>query len=369
MQLLRYHGLSAIAKPKVSTCLKGLLVLAAFAIAGCEGPQGPPGPIGPVGPAGADMNTNCTQCHVNDVTLITKMQQFAIARHGPGVYTRDTGLCVNCHSHQGFLARIETGVWAEPTEPIVNVASMNCRTCHQIHTTYTEADFAFTRSGAVEFAVAGQTVDMATALSSAPNLCIGCHQARPSGYEMPVIDGSPVTLTSSSFGPHYGGQGDMLAGIGLFDFSSASGLGGKHYHMTDPLTRGCPTCHMAPGVYNGGHTWAMRDVREGRTSANLTGCETCHSGLDTFDRNGVQTTVQALEDSLGTILVDLGAMTWDASRERYRAVTTDPVPANIAAAIWNLQSVHYDKSKGIHNPPYIRGILESTIAKMNTLLP
>jgi hypothetical protein len=293
------------------------------------------------------------------------MQQFAMSRHGPGVYTGNTGLCVNCHSHQGFLARVETGVWAEPTEPIENVASMNCRTCHQIHTTYTDADFAFTRSGAVEFAVAEATVDLGTA----GNLCAGCHQARPSGYEMPVIDGSPVTLTSSSFGPHYGGQGDMLAGIGLFDFNSGSGLGGKHFHMTDSRTRGCPTCHMAPGVNYGGHTWGMRDVREDRTSANTTGCETCHVGLDTFDRNGVQTWVQTLEDSLGTIMVNLGAMTWDASRERYRAVTDNPVPANIAAAIWNLQSVHYDKSKGIHNPPYIIGILESTIAEMIPLLP
>jgi len=357
------------------TALATATLFGVLVVVACEGPAGPAGADGEDGTAGVDgvdgqdVNENCTQCHVNDVQLVTKMQQFAMARHGPGVYTRDAGLCVNCHSHQGFLARIATGVWAEPTEPIEDVASMNCRTCHQIHTTYTDADFAFTRSGAVEFEVAGVTVDMATTLSSAPNLCIGCHQARPSGYEMPVIDGSPITLTSSSFGPHYGGQGDMLAGIGLFDFDSGSTLGGKHSHMTSRVTKGCPTCHMAPGVYNGGHTWAMRDVREGRTSANTTGCETCHVGLSTFDRNGVQTLVQTLEDSLGTIMLDLGAMTWDSTRARYRAVTTDPVPANIAAAIWNLQSVHYDKSKGIHNPPYIIGILQGTIAEMIPLLP
>ena len=339
-----------------------VLPLVLVFLIGCEGPTGP---AGTDGTDGADLNANCTQCHVGDVLLISRMQQFAMSRHGPGWYTRDTGLCVNCHSHQGFLARIETGVWAEPTEPIVNAASLNCRTCHQIHTTYTDADFALTRSGATEFEVTGVTVDLGTV----GNLCSGCHQARPSGYEMPVIDGSPVTLTSSSFGPHYGGQSEMYAGISLFDFDSGSGLGGMHYHATDPLSRGCPTCHMAPGVYNGGHTWAMRDVREERTSANYSGCEDCHAGLNTFDRNGVQTLVQTLEDSLGTIMVTLGAMTWDASRERYRAVTTDPVPANIAAAIWNLQSVHYDKSKGIHNPPYIIGILQSTIVKMNALLP
>jgi len=340
-----------------------VLPLVLVFLIGCEGPTGT------AGTDGVDQNENCTQCHVNDVLLTAKLQQFSMARHGPGVYTRDSGLCVNCHSHQGFLARVETDVWAEPTEPIENVASMNCRTCHQIHTTYTDADFAFTSDDPVDFAVAGVTVDFETSLSSAGNLCTRCHQARPSGYEMPVIDGPDVTLTSSSFGPHYGGQGDMFAGIGLFDFDSGSGLGGKHFHATDARTKGCPTCHMAPGVYSGGHTWAMRDVREGRTSANLTGCETCHPGLNTFDRNGVQTLVQALEDSLGTILINMGAMTWDASRERYRAVTTNPVPANIAAAIWNLQSVHYDKSMGIHNPPYIRGVLQSTITEMTTLLP
>ena len=127
-----------------------LLLVLVFLI-GCEGPTGPAGPAGTDGTDGVGLNTNCTQCHVGDVLLISRMQQFAMSRHGPGWYTRDSGLCVNCHSHQGFLARVETGVWAEPEEPIENVASMNCRTCHQLHTTYTDADFAFTRSGPVVF--------------------------------------------------------------------------------------------------------------------------------------------------------------------------------------------------------------------------
>ena len=349
-----------------------LLLIPVFLV-GCEGDVGPAGPAGPAGEQGdpgapgepgepgADINENCTQCHVNDVLLIAKMQQFAISRHG-SAYTRDSGLCVNCHSHQGFLDRVETGVWAEPEDPMENVTTMNCRTCHQIHTTYTDDDFAFTRSGAVEFAVAGETVDLGTA----GNLCAGCHQARPSGYEMPVIDGDPITITSDRFGPHYGGQGDMFAGIGLFDFDSESGLGGKHVHATDPLSEGCPTCHMVSSIRNGssgGHTWAMRNDRE---AANRTGCETCHNvDWDDFDMNDVQTNVQALEDSLAAILLDTGFISWNG--DRYVVATEDPVPANIAAGIWNLQSVHYDKSKGIHNPPYIEGILESTIAKMNEL--
>ncbi len=137
------------------------LFLIPLILIGCEGDTGPAGPAGVDGTDGidgvdgTDLNENCTQCHVSSTTIISRRQQFAISGHGTA-YTRDTGLCVNCHSHQGFLDRVATGVWAEPEAPLADVAVMNCRTCHQIHSTYTDDDYAFTRSGAVIFEVAGE---------------------------------------------------------------------------------------------------------------------------------------------------------------------------------------------------------------------
>lgn len=219
------------------------LLVAALAVTACEGPEGPTGPsgaagpAGPAGPAGAagpagqDANQTCTDCHVNDMTLYAKQQQFAQSDHGFEYYTRASGICVNCHTHQGFLARVTTGSWNEDAwdsdDFIVDAMPMNCRTCHQIHTTYTGADFAFNVQSPVAFYIGGESRD----LGPAANLCASCHQQRPlrARYgDLPAIDGGDVTILSGSWGPHYSMEGNLFAGFGFFDFSGE--LGGMSSH-------------------------------------------------------------------------------------------------------------------------------------------
>lgn len=340
----------------------------ALAMTACEGPTGPAGPsgsagsaglagpAGPVGPAGQDANQTCTDCHVSDMTLYAKQEQFARSDHGFEYYTRGTGLCANCHSHQGFLARVATGSWNEESweseDFIVDAMPMNCRTCHQIHTTYTGADFALNVEDPVAFFIGDESKD----LGHAANLCATCHQQRPlrARYgDLPVIDGPGVEILSSSWSGHYSMQGNMFAGFGFFDFEGD--LGGMSSHGTDPRSHGCPTCHMAEtsSVSTGGHTYVP----------STTGCETCHTDVDDFDHFGGQTTVTALLDELSPLLVASGIMYWDEGRERWRA-NTGTYPANTAAAYWNFLGVISDGSLGVHNPPYIRGILQGSIAEM-----
>ncbi|MEJ2504616.1 MAG: cytochrome c3 family protein, partial [Gemmatimonadota bacterium] len=138
----------------------------AFAVAACEGPEGPAGPAGPQGPqgpageAGAPgenaLNT-CSDCHSSDATIVAIEQQFESSPHGPANFGRIESrvACAMCHSSQGFVAA------ATGEEPNFDggVASINCRTCHQIHMDYVADDFALTTTDPVTLLLTGNTVD------------------------------------------------------------------------------------------------------------------------------------------------------------------------------------------------------------------
>jgi hypothetical protein len=300
--------------------------------------------------------------------MFAKQQQLLNAAHGPGQYVRDSGSCAVCHTHQGFLERLETGAWEYSAPSVDDVVPMNCRTCHQIHTTYTDADYARTADGIpVQFRVAGVAVDF----GNDANLCAACHQSRPR-TPMAVIDGEDVTFTSTHYGPHGSPQGDMFAGVGFYDFEGTNGgMFGPHASSSSN-EKGCPTCHMAEGSQTvGGHTFEMGSGR----SSNTKGCNTsgCHSGLDTFDYNEVQTEVQELLDELGHLIEEAGVGHYECETETSEddhphseeVCEWHPVPgtypANTVAAWWNFIGVVNDGSSGVHNPPYIKAILQGAI--------
>lgn len=326
--------------------------------AGSTGPAGSAGPAGPVGPAGQDVNENCTQCHTGDVNLYAKQVQWATSGHGIADHLYDRTSCSVCHSHQGFLERLETGEW-ETAAAVPDVVGINCRTCHQLHTTYTAADYAFNTLDEVAFRVADVTVD----LGGSSNLCATCHQSRLRD-PMAVIDGDPLELSS---GPHHGPQGDVMAGVGLYNFNGTTE--GMHTHGSEG---GCATCHMAEGPTvarsdrgpqgeAGGHTFSVDDDGDDY----VTGCETCHtSGVDDFGHFGLQTDVQALLDELAVALGAAGALEWDAEDLEWSRVRSTEFPANVAAAYWNYMAILEDRSLGIHNPSYVKGILEGSIAEI-----
>ena len=225
-------------------------------IAGPEGPQGPQGPQGPIGPAGQDANENCVQCHNNDVTLFAIQVQYAKSTHRlGGNFERSTTSCATCHTHQGFLERIETGA-TSTSQDVLDPAPINCRTCHQIHTTFTSADYAFTVSGPndliynpdqgpVDFGPIG-------------NLCSQCHQGRTL-RPFPEPGGDDVTITSFRYGYHHGPQAQVFGGVGAFDLGDDGIPNGPSAHGRSVNDDACGTCHMgqAFGEQAGGHTWKM----------------------------------------------------------------------------------------------------------------
>lgn len=351
--------------------LLGVTTLA-FLLVGCEGPAGPEGPEGPqgqvgptgpqgpAGPAGQNANEDCTQCHTDDTNIFARQVQYQSSTHFTGGnFERSTTDCAPCHTHEGFVERLATGAQVTAAD-IENPSPVNCRTCHQIHTTYTDADFALTTTAPVELWAGGE-VDFGDG-----NLCAQCHQGRPiDAAEMPTIGGADVTFTSSRYGYHHGPQAQIMGGLGAFEFSGPATIsGGPHFHGGASV--GCNTCHMAQpfGAQAGGHTWNMSYEYHGNEVDNVAGCMTsgCHSNVDDFGLFGVQDEVAGMMDDLRGLLRTIGVVEPDSDSR-----VPGTWPANVAAAAVNFQMVLEDRSMGIHNPTYVKALLQNTIAKMQPL--
>jgi hypothetical protein len=324
---------------KKTLVLLGILIVAAAVITACgtPGPQGEPGPAGPPGPAPSAAELSCTECH-NDTTLIwSKEAQFRERSvHGTGeAFIRGEGTdCAGCHGTEGAKARINAGL--PPHDPsvvgVTNVSPFDCRTCHNIHTTYTKDDFSLT--GGEEPVVlerTGGTFD-----GGKGNLCANCHQVR---NPLPVAVDGNIEVTSSRFGPHYGIPAPMLLGEG--GSGGVSGSPGPHYKIVENT---CVACHMGD---ERNHTYEPAVAR----------CQTCHEGAKDFNVNGVQTEIQAMVDELHAIFVKKGML--DPETDLWIVPAT--YPQAVASAMWNYKFVVYDKSMGVHNPAFTRALLQQAL--------
>lgn len=342
-----------------------VLVLGAFILAACAGPAGPQGPQGPAGPPGppgeapSAAELSCTECH-NDTTLIwSKEAQFRERSvHGTGEAFERGGEtnCAGCHGTEGAKARINAGL--PPHDPsvegVVNVSPYDCRTCHNIHTTYTKADFALTGGEKpVLMEMTGGTFD-----GGKGNLCANCHQVRNAKPD--VKDGN-IEITSSRYGPHYGIPAPMLLGEGGL---GVTGNSSPHYAMIENT---CVYCHMG-------------DERNHTYEPEVERCQTCHTDAEDFDRNGVQTEVEAMLEELHTIFVDVKLLNpetdlwgiYDPATSTFKNPSADAplvVPEAVANAMWNYKFVVYDKSNGVHNSAYTKALLEAALETMRAYTP
>ncbi len=323
----------------------GVLALAALFVAACaagegpagqQGPQGPPGPQGDPGPAGSfsAADVTCTECH-NDSTLITgKRFAWAESAHGSGDVFLSRGTrtpCASCHSGATFSERIAAGVGVNDVETAVpDPTRQDCRACHQIHTTYTGADFALETTAPVElFAYEGATYD-----GGKGNLCVNCHQGR---RDLPAAENGVISGITSHWGPHHGPQSSMLLGNG----GSVEGSPSAHYQLVEDT---CVGCHMGEGR---NHSFEPAVDR----------CQACHPDAEDFDINGVQTQVQSLVDELGELLVAEGVLS-ENGPDGHPTVTE--APENVAIALWNwIYVAHEDQSMGVHNSDYTIALLEA----------
>lgn len=359
--------------------LLGVMIISAVLFTACagspgaEGPAGPAGPAGPQGepgPAAKATDLTCTECH-NDTTLIvSKEAQFREnSVHGTGEsFIRGEGAsdapsaCAGCHGTEGAKARINAGLPPHDASVtgVTNVSPFDCRTCHNIHTTYTGEDWALTGAEqAVKFEYSDGTFD-----GGAGNLCANCHQIR---NPKPKVDGGNVAITSNRYGTHYGVESQMLLGEG--GLGDVTGSPSSHYAMVKDT---CVACHMGEEF---DHTY-LPDVAR---------CQACHTDLKNFDFNGVQTEVEAKLEELHLLFIEKKLMNpdevanpshlwgiYDPAADKWSNPSADApltVPEAVANAMWNYKFVTYDQSNGVHNSAYAKALLDAALETMKAYNP
>jgi len=276
--------------------------------------------------------TNCMECH-DDTTLITgKQTGISMAVHGTGTsfdYAGGRGSCTACHSGASFSAMVAAGQNPTEFQTVVDVTRQDCRACHQIHTSYTSADWAL------------ETVDPVLLYASdmlfeggKGNLCANCHQPRRTIAEADA-DGN-IAVTSSHWGPHHGPQAAMLLGTG--GAGDIEGAPGYHYRLVGDT---CVFCHVGE---NDGHTFEAVDAS----------CDACHDEAD--DIGAKMDEIDALIAELHDLLEAKGLY-----HDGHPVVGT--YPAADAQALWNYILIAVeDDSSGAHNLPYTEALLEASIA-------
>jgi hypothetical protein len=295
----------------------------------------------------------CTECH-NDTTIITgKQTAWSESMHGSGgAYERGTSAsCAGCHSGGAFSKRVVAGLQPDELEQgDPNPTRQDCRTCHQIHTSYTSMDWALETTVPVElYALEGVTYD-----GGKGNLCANCHQPRRSIDQYMDPNDGTIEVDSSHWGPHHGPQSALLVGKG--GAGDVAGFPSPHSVLVQDT---CVSCHIGE---NNSHTF----------EPVIETCTNCHGDdIEDFDIDGLQTEIKALIEEVRDLLIAKGLLTVEIEYEigdngiiESVAVGYEPVegiyPAAEASALWNFILIAIeDGSLGVHNPRYTKDMLEA----------
>jgi hypothetical protein len=344
-------------------------ILAAVVIIGCEGPAGPAGPAGADGTDGVDgkdgidASATCTECHNQDTEILAKSLEYQGSGHWTGGHYRygDRTGCSVCHTHEGFLDIMATGEM-EASQIFEDATPTNCRTCHNVHKDYdaaTDFDIRFIDP------IALWQNDVSVDLGPTNNICVSCHQPTVMDPEAPAVGGADVVFTDDGWGPHHGPQSAILWGTGGYETvgNTSYPAAGSTSHAN---SAGCVGCHgFEPGRGNtaGGHSLSMNYESRGQAREFTASCEDCHGEDTDFDFLNTQTDVAALWDSLSNILhADSILIDGDINASSSAPLT---LTADQAGAVMNLLYVEEDGSLGVHNPKYVKALLQNSIQALS----
>lgn len=282
-------------------------------------------------------DTTCARCHNDETDSVTiALRQWEFSGHATGNLTdydylgENTAECgPECHTNEGYvqyLADSTTAINYFPTE-------IGCFACHSPHENR-------------NFSLRDQS-----------DLCIQCHQQ--------IIDppdpGLASIVITENWGPHFSTEYGMLSGSGGYEdillpygSSNHAGLG----------TGGCQKCHMdmADGFTLGGHSLNISYNSEQLTA----GCNiaNCHNADPVENFVGYDPLQADLADSLAVLkdsLVAAGLLTaFDIPIAQ--TLTGSSLASNLAGALFNYLFVSGDSSQGVHNLPYARDLVNSSLA-------
>jgi hypothetical protein len=220
------------------------------------------------------------------------------------------------------------------------------------------------------------------------NLCSKCHQPRPvtaaSGNVIAyaTLVSAPTTnynLSSISYrtGVHYGAQGAMAAGQGGVEFGTG------YTNSAHVANASCASCHMStPSAMSGGHSFVANF-----NGCNVSGCHTNMSATNTTYTAAVadiKTKLDQLAAKINAVGGGHDILEKDATDQEYHGYFDiydassnpdgywkNPNLGNVAfptltnaqfGAILNFQLVKRDGSYGVHNYPYMKKLLETSLA-------
>ena len=250
----------------------------------------------------------------------------------------------------------------------------NCYTCHNIHKTFSIADWTLTKTTAT---TASHSIDGTTSVSmdlGSANMCTGCHQGRALDYVLDMTDNvTEIQPTSYRWGIHHGPQYNIVMGKTLYEFAGTETYPTAENHMTAKTEDACVTCHMAEayGTQAGGHTFSVSYEYHSAVELNLpSSCNTCHTPETAMDIatkvEEVQAEVETLLAALGTALENAGVKKPGSTYIMYTgsgaSQVIDPQTEMMLAAFTNYQAIEEDRSLGVHNPAYVKAILINTTA-------
>ncbi|OGU15306.1 MAG: hypothetical protein A2X61_12460 [Ignavibacteria bacterium GWB2_35_12] len=317
---------------------------------------------GPEGPAGPSAEIVCAVCHgadADDVNL--KFNQYHLSRHNTGViYEEEAGrlACGGCHTGDGFAEAATLG----QNDPVSKASSkINCKACHTIHKNFDTTDFARRITAGFALRHTGAMIDQKDG-----NLCSKCHQARPFTRTVPDTISRVSGTTYSRFGPHYGVVANVVTMNGPYQITGDDTYPTINQHAS--LPKGCVSCHMGSDPSNpaaGGHTFLMTPPN----LAKIVECRNCHDST-TISKAAIQNDIGPKLVIYRQALIDKGWLDTTAavSAEGYnvlgeyfradQAKVAFPNPTDVEVVL-NYLYVAKDRSKGVHNPAYIKALVNN----------
>ncbi|MCH8305341.1 MAG: hypothetical protein IIB94_09475 [Candidatus Marinimicrobia bacterium] len=317
-----------------------IITIIIFTIA-CGGPQGEPGVAGTDGIDGVDGNITCLACHNTETKTINEMA-YSRSKHAEATtldYAGGRSSCARCHSGTGFVEFQTTG---EVIANLSNPEAISCKHCHGLHTTFEEGDIALRMQDTLVLLID----DLSEISLGSSNLCATCHQPRRNYSYYDDGTGDSVYVSSTHAGPHHGPQSTVLLGMG-----GDERIGSIDITALGAATHGinvkCTGCHMHKGTDEtvGGHTWWP----------NVEKCQECHSDAADFDVNGYITATDVKIETLFNKLLAIGIV--DSSGNPVK----DTFTRTEFSAFWNYMTVVEDRSHGVHNPAYVKALLDNAL--------
>ena len=362
---------------------------------------------------------DCAQCH-DDPAYHYKSTEWNVSLHAAASRTPSGASrpqCVRCHTAAGFTGWAKAGgmaalnayptniIWADykstnivaytgvapaytspANPPDTSFEAISCAACHDPHN---DSQPHQLRLGY------NVTLSDGTVVTNAGSggFCMECHNNRDGSYTNMMAKfpfSQPNWAGGSAFGTHDSPQADILEGVNAETYGTVI-PSAAHANV---ISNTCVGCHMQPVASTdpaflkaGGHTFKMSyNVTNSGvvTEVPLTAvCSQCHGKVTSFDMpvadyngdgviEGVQTEVQHLLDKLSTLLPpkvyhsnpnDYVADGLIKTTDSQMAVYTN-VPAKFLKAYYNWDIVFRDGSLGVHNAPFVVGLLKASIGDL-----